>query len=211
MKILPRQVPDILLRLLCFAQPLRASASNASPLPRGQAFRIDLERCPQRGARLRIVASIEAPDVISTILSHLADHEDGRTHRARAPPPTPGGLAPRIRSPFPDPTCRARAKAPSLLAHRAPGSALLPPRIRTFQALQHPPTEAAKCQPPTHQMGSNRTPGYFAGHPARWAISPILTENGRAGRFGAPQRRPSCSTSPTSPDATRRAPPASTP
>ena len=138
MKILPRQVPDILLRLLCFAQPLRASASNASPLPRGQAFRIDLERCPQRGARLRIVASIEAPDVISTILSHLADHEDGRTHRARAPPPTPGGLAPRIRSPFPDPTCRARAKAPSLLAHRAPGSTLLPRRIRTFQALQHP-------------------------------------------------------------------------
>ena len=79
------------------------SPKGDSPSPRAplswmhrlkRVFRIDIEHCPKCGARVRIIACIETPEVIKTILSHLAAREDGGARRARAPPPSPGGLAP---------------------------------------------------------------------------------------------------------------------
>ena len=66
-----------------------------------RVFPIDLVRRPQCAGRGRIFASIDAPEVIHTILSLLAE-PDRRRHRARAPPSelaqravpsAPGGLA----------------------------------------------------------------------------------------------------------------------
>ena len=44
-------------------------------------------------------------------------------------------------------------------------------------ALHPPPRRQRTASPRSHQTGSNRTPRYFAGHPVRWDISPILSEN----------------------------------
>ena len=52
-------------------------------------FRIDIERCPQCGGRVRVIACIDSPEVIDTILSHLAAREADTArgmHPARAPP-----------------------------------------------------------------------------------------------------------------------------
>ena len=59
-----------------------------------RVFRIDIEGCPRCGARLRVIACIETPELIQTVLSHLAAREHGGGHRARAPPPNAGGLDP---------------------------------------------------------------------------------------------------------------------
>ena len=59
-----------------------------------RVFLIDIEEYPQCGARLRVIACIETPELIETSLSHLAAREHGGGHRARAPPPNAGGLDP---------------------------------------------------------------------------------------------------------------------
>jgi hypothetical protein len=50
-----------------------------------RVFEIDLEHCPQCSGEFRIIAAIEAPDVISSILTHLG-------LPARAPPRSPAQL-----------------------------------------------------------------------------------------------------------------------
>ena len=40
---------------------------------------------------LRVIACIETPDVIETILAHLADREIDSVHPPRAPPPSAPG------------------------------------------------------------------------------------------------------------------------
>ena len=56
-----------------------------------RVFGIDLERCEHCGGAVRIIASIEDPEVIAAILEHLGlDRREDRQPRppaARAPPP----------------------------------------------------------------------------------------------------------------------------
>ncbi len=56
-----------------------------------RVFGIDMERCEQCGGAVKIIASIEAPEVITAILEHLGlDRREDRQPRppaARAPPP----------------------------------------------------------------------------------------------------------------------------
>ena len=47
-----------------------------------RVFDLDLEHCPQCGGECRIIAAIEASEVIARILTHLV-------LPARAPPPSP--------------------------------------------------------------------------------------------------------------------------
>ena len=47
---------------------------------------IDIETCPKCGGKLRIIARIEDPDVIATILEHVRAREAATTTHARAPP-----------------------------------------------------------------------------------------------------------------------------
>jgi hypothetical protein len=59
-----------------------------------RVFRIDIERCERCGGKVRIIASIEDPDIIGKILSHLQERERARAvpvderaaHRPRGPP-----------------------------------------------------------------------------------------------------------------------------
>ncbi|MCK6371677.1 MAG: hypothetical protein L6Q83_10215, partial [Gammaproteobacteria bacterium] len=59
-----------------------------------RVFRIEIDRCERCGGKVRIIASIDDPQVIGRILSHLQEREgagstpaDAATaHRARAPP-----------------------------------------------------------------------------------------------------------------------------
>jgi hypothetical protein len=49
------------------------------------AFRIDIEECEKCGGPVRIIASIEDPDVIQKILKHLGLDQPGDTP-IRSPP-----------------------------------------------------------------------------------------------------------------------------
>ena len=49
-------------------------------------FHIDIEHCPQCGSTLRVIACIETPNVIKTILAHLAARKTDPVHHPRAPP-----------------------------------------------------------------------------------------------------------------------------
>ena len=59
-----------------------------------RVFRIDIESCERCGGKIRIIASIDDPQVIGRILAHLREREGARTaptdltaaHRARGPP-----------------------------------------------------------------------------------------------------------------------------
>ena len=59
-----------------------------------RVFRIDIDTCERCGGKVKIIASIDDPQVIGKILAHLQEREGaGRTpadadtaHRARAPP-----------------------------------------------------------------------------------------------------------------------------
>ena len=59
-----------------------------------RVFRIDIERCERCGGKVRIIASIEDPQVIGKILAQLQEREGASgvpadlaaAHRARAPP-----------------------------------------------------------------------------------------------------------------------------
>ena len=55
-----------------------------------RVFAIDIERCWRCGGRLRVIASIEEPDVIDRILAHL-DRDEAAAEPgppSRAPPPS---------------------------------------------------------------------------------------------------------------------------
>jgi hypothetical protein len=64
------------------AVPRRAAMNWAQRLKR--VFGIEIERCAYGGAPLKIIASIEDPEVISRILSHL------ERRAVTAKPPRPG-------------------------------------------------------------------------------------------------------------------------
>ena len=49
-------------------------------------FAIDIETCPKCGGKLRVIARIENPDVIATILEHVRAREAAITANPRAPP-----------------------------------------------------------------------------------------------------------------------------
>ena len=51
-----------------------------------RVFAIDIETRPKCGGKLRVVARIENPDVIATILEHVRAREAATTTHARAPP-----------------------------------------------------------------------------------------------------------------------------
>jgi len=44
------------------------------------------ETCPKCGGKLRVIACIEDPDVIATILEHIRTREAAETSQPRAPP-----------------------------------------------------------------------------------------------------------------------------
>ncbi len=51
-----------------------------------RVFTIDIETCPDCGGKLRVIACIEAPLLITKILEHVQRHEAAATMQARAPP-----------------------------------------------------------------------------------------------------------------------------
>lgn len=52
-----------------------------------RVFAIDIETCPKCGGKLRVIACIEDPDVIATILEHIRTREATEPTQPRAPPP----------------------------------------------------------------------------------------------------------------------------
>jgi len=53
-----------------------------------RVFQIDIELCPHCGGTLRVIAAIEDPRVIQTILAHIAQRNAVSDAQPRAPPPT---------------------------------------------------------------------------------------------------------------------------
>ncbi len=53
-----------------------------------RVFRVDVETCEHCGGKVRIVASIEDPDIIERILGHIErrGRSAGSPHAARGPP-----------------------------------------------------------------------------------------------------------------------------
>ena len=51
-----------------------------------RVFHFDVEHCPVCGGTLRVIACIEAPDLIERILAHLAARDADSVPRPRAPP-----------------------------------------------------------------------------------------------------------------------------
>ena len=51
-----------------------------------RVFAIDIETCPKCGGTLRVIACIENPDGIATILEHIRVREAATTANPRAPP-----------------------------------------------------------------------------------------------------------------------------
>ena len=51
-----------------------------------RVFHIDIEHCGVCGGTLRVIACIETPELIETILTHLAARETGGINHPRAPP-----------------------------------------------------------------------------------------------------------------------------
>ena len=49
-------------------------------------FRINIESWPEYAGQVRIIAWVEAPEVIDTMLSHRAARQTGAAHRTGAPP-----------------------------------------------------------------------------------------------------------------------------
>ena len=62
----------------CWSSPAKAG--------RRRVFAIDIETCPKCGGTLRVIACIENPDVIATILEHIRVREAATTANPRAPP-----------------------------------------------------------------------------------------------------------------------------
>jgi len=51
-----------------------------------RVFSIDIETCPKCGGKLRVIACIEDPEVIATILVHIRTREAAEPSQPRAPP-----------------------------------------------------------------------------------------------------------------------------
>ena len=51
-----------------------------------RVFSIDIETCPKCGGTLRVIACIEDPDVIATILEHIRARDEAEASQPRAPP-----------------------------------------------------------------------------------------------------------------------------
>ena len=51
-----------------------------------RVFSIDIETCPKCGGTLRVIACIEDPDVIATILEHIRARDKAEPPQPRAPP-----------------------------------------------------------------------------------------------------------------------------
>ena len=51
-----------------------------------RVFAIDVETCPKCGGTLRVIACIEDPDLIATILGHIRACDDAEPPQPRAPP-----------------------------------------------------------------------------------------------------------------------------
>ena len=51
-----------------------------------RVFAIAIDTCPKCGGKLRVIACIEDPDVIDTILGHIRGREAAEPSQPRAPP-----------------------------------------------------------------------------------------------------------------------------
>ena len=51
-----------------------------------RVFAIDIETCPKCGSKLRVIACIEDPGVIATILEHIRAREAAEPSQPREPP-----------------------------------------------------------------------------------------------------------------------------
>ena len=51
-----------------------------------RVFSTDIETCPKCGATLRVIACIEDPDLIATILEHIRVRNEAEPSQPRAPP-----------------------------------------------------------------------------------------------------------------------------
>ena len=51
-----------------------------------RVFAINIETCPKCGGKLRVIACIEDPDIIATILEHIRGREETQPSQPRAPP-----------------------------------------------------------------------------------------------------------------------------
>ena len=52
-----------------------------------RVFAIDIQTCPKCAGKLRVIACIENPKVIATILEHIRAREAAEPSQPRAPPP----------------------------------------------------------------------------------------------------------------------------
>ena len=55
-----------------------------------RVFSIDIETCPKYGGTPRVIARIEDPDVVATILEHVRARDEAEASRPRAPPQRTG-------------------------------------------------------------------------------------------------------------------------
>ena len=55
-----------------------------------RVFAIEIETCPKCGGTLRVIACIEDPDVIATILGHIRARDEAEPSQPRAPPQRAG-------------------------------------------------------------------------------------------------------------------------
>ena len=66
-----------------------APRRDPAPLPLKRVFSIDIETCPKCGGTLRVIACIEDPDLIATILEHIRARDEAVASQPRAPPLRP--------------------------------------------------------------------------------------------------------------------------
>ena len=51
-----------------------------------RVFAIDIATCPRCGGKLKVIACIEDPDVVATILEHIRARDEAQPSQPRAPP-----------------------------------------------------------------------------------------------------------------------------
>ena len=78
-RIVPRREPEQ-------SEPGQPLAPMAWMQRLKRVFAIDIETCPKCGGTLRVIACIEGPDVIATILEHIRARDKDEPSQPRAPP-----------------------------------------------------------------------------------------------------------------------------
>ena len=78
-RIVPRREPEQ-------SEPGQPLAPMAWMQRLKRVFAIDIETCPKCGGTLRVIACIEDPDVIATILEHIRARDKAEPSQPRAPP-----------------------------------------------------------------------------------------------------------------------------